>query len=361
MVNKYFCPRCSFKTHIKTHLTRHLYRKTPCLCMSGGYDIEYLKQQLQLGNINMFVKQLAQNDSQMAPKCSHLTPVLAQNDSELTPFAQNDSELTLLAQNDSLSESEDEHSDDEQSNTSNKKCVCQYCSKVLSKKSNLSRHLKTCHHNPLGDKCDPLLAVKALTGLTTVGSTVLFTNLYQKLQALEERLQRSEDLTIRQYQELQKKEQALQDARKEISQLIPKVGNYNNNIVIVNFGNETLDHLDYTDIKNLIESKGAYGALPHIFEQIYFNDKAPQNKTIKIPNLNKPKLAIHHGGKWVQKDKEYILNIAAEKTTNLALDIHPNKITKVKEEYQDKDGMSKKRIQGDIFNVIETDHRNKFN
>jgi len=352
MVKTYFCPRCAFKTHIKTHLTRHFYRKTPCLSMSGEYEIEYLKSQLQLGNINMFVKQLAQNDSQMAPKCSHLTPVLAQNGSELTLLAQNDSELTLLAQNDSLSESEDEHSDDEQSNTSNKKCVCQYCSKVLSKKSNLRRHLKRCPHNPLSDKCDPLLAVKALTGLTTVGSTVLFTNLYQKLHDLEERLQKKED-------ELHKTAIELQDARKEISQLIPKVGNYNNNIVIVNFGNETLDHLNYSDIKNLIESKGAYGALPHIFEQIYFNDKAPQNKTIKIPNLNKPKLAIHHGGKWVQQDKEYVLDIAAEKTTNLALDAHPTKINRVKKEYHNDDGSSKKRIEGDIYNVIETDHRNK--
>ncbi|MDA7573802.1 UPF0449 family protein, partial [bacterium] len=229
-----------------------------------------------------------------------------------------------------------------------------YCDKELSKSCHLRRHLKRCPHNPLGDKCDPLLAVKALSGLTTVGSTVLFTNLYQKLQDLEERLQKKED-------ELQKKEEELHNARKEISQLIPRVGNYNNNIVIVNFGNETLDHLNYSDIKNLIESKGAYGALPHIFEQIYFSDKAPQNKTIKIPNLNKPKLAIHHEGKWVQQDKEYVLDIAAEKTTNLALDAHPTKINRVKEEYHNDDGSSKKRIEGDIYNVIETDHRNKIN
>ena len=344
MVKTYFCPRCSFKTHIKTHLTRHLYRKTPCLCISGEYSIEYLREQLQLGNINMFVKQLAQNDSQIAPECSHLTPNLAQNDSELTPFAQNDS----------LSESEDEQSDDEQSSSSNKKCVCQYCSKVLSKKSNLTRHHKICPNNPLSDKCDPVLAIKALTDLNSIGHVSLFTNLYQKIQILEKKLQKSEEERL-------KKEEELQNARKEISQLIPKVGSYNNNIVIVNFGNETLDHLNYSDNKNLIETKGAYGALPHIFEQIYFSDKAPQNKTIKIPNLNKPKLAIHHDGKWVQQDKEYVLDIAATKTTNLALEAHPQKINKVKQAYHNDDGASKKRIEGDIYNIIETDHRNKIN
>ena len=97
------------------------------------------------------------------------------------------------------------------------------------------------------------------------------------------------------------------------------------------------------------------------FEQIYFSDKAPQNKTIKIPNLNKPKLAIHHEGKWVQQDKEYVLDIAATKTTNLALEAHPQKINKVKQAYHNDDGVSKKRIEGDIYNIIETDHRNKIN
>jgi len=344
MVKTYFCPRCDFETHIKTHLTRHLYRKTPCISMSGEYDIEYLKHQLQLGNINIFVKQVTPNDPQLTPKNPQLTPNLTPENPQMTPI---DPEMAHLTPNDP-----DCYSEDNESTDSKKTYKCQYCDKELSKSCHLRRHLKRCPHNPLGDKCDPLLAVKALSGLTTVGSTVLFTNLYQKLQDLEERLQKKED-------ELQKTAIELKDARKEISQLIPRVGNYNNNIVIVNFGNETLDHLNYSDIKNLIESKGAYGALPHIFEQIYFNDKAPQNKTIKIPNLNKPKLAIHHEGKWVQQDKEYVLDIAAEKTTNLALDAHPTKINRVKEEYHNDDGSSKKRIEGDIYNVIETDHRNK--
>ena len=37
------------------------------------------------------------------------------------------------------------------------------------------------------------------------------------------------------------------------------------------------------------------------------------------------------------------------------------KINKVKQAYHNDDGASKKRIEGDIYNIIETDHRNKIN
>ncbi len=338
MTNKFFCPRCGYETNTKRNIKRHLYRKITCIEKYGEYEIEYLREQLRLGKEYLFIKQVTPIDPHLTPENPQLTPNLTPENPQLTP---NDPEIAQLTPNDP------DDSSDESSTNSKKTFTCQFCSKQLSKSCHLIRHIKRCKYNPLSDKCDPVLASKALSGLSAFGNVALFSDLYQKIQNLEDKLQ--------------KKEEELQNARKEISQLIPKVGSYNNNIVIVNFGNETLDHLNYSDIKNLIETKGAYGALPHIFEQIYFSDKAPQNKTIKIPNLNKPKLAIHHEGKWVQQDKEYVLDIAATKTTNLALEAHPQKINKVKQSYHEDDGASKKRIEGDIYNIIETDHRNKIN
>ena len=84
----------------------------------------------------------------------------------------------------------------------------------------------------------------------------------------------------------------------------PTVTNADRGIVLLNFGNERLDHLDIGKIKNLIEEKGPYGALPQIFTDIYLNDEVPENRTIRYPNRKYPRLEYHKDGKWITEDTD---------------------------------------------------------
>ena len=122
-----------------------------------------------------------------------------------------------------------------------------------------------------------------------------------------------------------------------------------------------MDHINFPQIKKLIQDKGSYGALPDIFKEIYLSNKAPQNQTITIPNLNKPKLAISWQGDTLIKDKDDVLEESTGKVLKVAGKAHPQKIEKVCEEYYNDDGSSKKRIHSDIYNCLETVHRNKIN
>ena len=80
-----------------------------------------------------------------------------------------------------------------------------------------------------------------------------------------------------------------------------------NIIVLNNFSKEDLDYItDKFKIKNLklIESSG----FEKMAKAIYFNDKHPENQTVKLPNKKEPYVKIHKDGKWDLKRKDEIFN-----------------------------------------------------
>ena len=97
MNNNFFCPRCGYQTDLRSNLKRHLYRKVPCKCSYGEFEIKYLREQLQLGKDNVFVKQVTPIDPHLTPENPQLTPNLTPNGSQLTP---NDPEIAQLTPND---------------------------------------------------------------------------------------------------------------------------------------------------------------------------------------------------------------------------------------------------------------------
>ena len=106
---EYKCNRCGFFTIYKNNFRNHLNRKNICKPLLSNTNIYDIKKQYNIEN--------KLNDSK-----------LTQNDSQNTD---NDSQLT---QNDSLFKN----------TICSNKYTCNYCCKILSKNSNLHRHLKIC-------------------------------------------------------------------------------------------------------------------------------------------------------------------------------------------------------------------------
>ena len=71
----------------------------------------------------------------------------------------------------------------------------------------------------------------------------------------------------------------------------------NQNIQLNNFGKENLTMLTDEVKKQMI--KGPYGMFPKMMELIYFNDKFPENKNIKLLNRKDDVLQIYDKEKEV--------------------------------------------------------------
>ena len=81
----------------------------------------------------------------------------------------------------------------------------------------------------------------------------------------------------------------------------------NQNIQLNNFGKENLTMLTDEVKKQMI--KGPYGMFPKMLEMIYFNDKFPENKNIKLLNRKDDVLQIYDKDKgWKFVDKKETIN-----------------------------------------------------
>tara|TARA_B110001469_G_scaffold114274_1_gene118078 strand:+ start:202 stop:1143 length:942 start_codon:yes stop_codon:yes gene_type:complete len=141
---------------------------------------------------------------------------------------------------------------------------------------------------------------------------------------------------IKKEQDLQKEKdkKEIDDLKSQVNKLIDKVGNRvnityskinktnnmeinnsnnntqnieNQNIQLNNFGKENLTMLTDEVKKQMI--KGPYGMFPKMLEMIYFNDKFPENKNIKLLNRKDDVLQIYDKDKgWKFVDKKETIN-----------------------------------------------------
>ena len=163
-----------------------------------------------------------------------------------------------------------------QKSQDNIKFNCNYCEEVFNTYPNKRRHeLHRCKQKPYIDS--------------------------KEIKQLKKEKEKIEKDKNRQIEKLEKK----------VDKLTEKIGNTtniqnnNNNIHINSYGNEDISHITDAFKTNLL--RGPYGAIQKMIQAIHFNDKKPENKNVKFPNLNKNILKIKKGDNWIHKNKDMIL------------------------------------------------------
>jgi hypothetical protein len=101
--------------------------------------------------------------------------------------------------------------------------------------------------------------------------------------------------------------------------------NTTNNIQINNFGKEKIDYLDNEYFKDLIMNNHIQTAYMKLIEDTYLHKDHPENKTIKIDNLNNKFGFVFEDGKWRPILKYELKEIMHEKNNKL-LKIHYKKV-----------------------------------
>ena len=98
---------------------------------------------------------------------------------------------------------------------------------------------------------------------------------------------------------------------------ITNTTNNNINILRVDFGEECLKSLcqDKEYVEKMVENinLGKY-AIPKSIEEIYFNDKYPENQTLKKARKNDKMVSIQYNGKWETRFYEDVINELVKKT-----------------------------------------------
>ena len=131
----------------------------------------------------------------------------------------------------------------------------------------------------------------------------------------------------------------LNSVKTTINNITNTTNNYqNNNVVVLNFGNENIDHINKKYLTNLI--KGAFGAIPKLVETIHFDPKHPENHNIKITNTKLPYAHVMNNNKWEIRNKEDILD-----------DLVDNKYTILDNHYEE--NFIKNELSDFSKNVIE--------
>jgi hypothetical protein len=74
--------------------------------------------------------------------------------------------------------------------------------------------------------------------------------------------------------------------------------NVTNNILINNFGQENLSYMDNEYFKNLIMNQHIEKGYVQLIKDIYLNKDHPENKTVKVENINNKYANVYNNGKW---------------------------------------------------------------
>jgi hypothetical protein len=101
--------------------------------------------------------------------------------------------------------------------------------------------------------------------------------------------------------------------------------NTTNNIQINNFGNETIEYLDNEYFKDLIMNNHIQTAYMKLIEDTYLHKDHPENRTVKIDNLNNKYAFVFENGKW-KGILKYELKELLHNKNNRLLKIHYKKL-----------------------------------
>jgi hypothetical protein len=103
--------------------------------------------------------------------------------------------------------------------------------------------------------------------------------------------------------------------------------NITNNIQINNFGQENLDYLDKEYFKNLIMNQHIEKGYVQLIKDIYLNKEHPENKTVKVENINNKYALVFNNDKWDTMLKADLKEMLHKKNYTI-LKMHYNKLKK---------------------------------
>ena len=235
----YQCPRCHYETFHKGNLLNHFNKKKPCSPIYSTITQRVLKQQIKQKNAFKLKEEINNN--------------------------------TIETQNFEVKTRIQQENTQNNNNNENKKFECKYCLKILSRKDNLNRHLKSCK--------------------------------------TKKELENSKDEQIRLLQEeiLRLKDQKCYN---KITNNYYTQNTQNNNfkqeIKINAFREENTDYLTPEYIMG-IAKRGMYYAIPKLIEKIYFNENHPENQNVKITNEKSKYGEIFDGTRFIKCAKNLIV------------------------------------------------------
>jgi len=103
--------------------------------------------------------------------------------------------------------------------------------------------------------------------------------------------------------------------------------NITNNIQINNFGQEKIDYLDKDYFKNLIMNQHIEKGYIQLIKDIYLNKEHPENKTVKVENINNKYALVYNNDKWDTMLKSDLKEMLHKKNYTV-LKMHYDKLKK---------------------------------
>ena len=313
----YFCPRCGYKTKIKTHMKNHLNRTNICKPILSDIDVKSDIEKILSNNYgdekddNVIIKNNLLENTQKSLK----------NHSKIT---QNPSKSLNITQN----------------HVNPIKCmnfICQNCNKRYSRRDNLNRHRKTCivSINNISDSCE---------------NKPYFTQ-----SEVEELIKkRTEEYHKKQTQH----EVIITELRTQIDLLIKNQGSnnvtYNTNIVLNAFGKENISYISNAYIQNLISS-GPVSSIPKLLKHIHFNPDHCENHNIKIPNKKEAYAEIYNGKNWEISDRKQAIENMTDKAYSILNEHYTggnDYMSQFKNQYDDQNKNLTRRLTKDTEMMI---------
>ena len=305
----YKCERCGYSTEYKGNLKNHLNRKKPCKPILSLINIETLKYKI---NNNLLNSKKLINLIKNEPKMNPIEPKIEKNEPKMNPIEPfikliepklNPIEPKLNPIN-KLNPIEPKMNPIKPKlnpikpklnpiNKSSKTYICKFCKKTYSTNSHMHRHMKRCSSKK---QLEESSFIKYISN---------------QIKELKEEHTRREEIHIKEKAEM----------RKEIENLLDKVGNVTNNItnqqnVFINsHGHENLDYITQTYLNNLL--KIPYGAVPKLLKDIHFHPEHPENSNIVITNKKLNYAKVWEDNKWNIKDKQEVIKNMLDKGFNL--------------------------------------------
>jgi len=279
MVN-YHCPRCGYKTLIKTKYMCHLRRKY--ICNNNNTD-DTLNEEYKIYNIIDKIK-ICENTQKIPVNCDEYTH------KTLIKYPKNNNEII--------------NNDSDEDNINK----CEYCKKVLSSYKNLWRHLKTCKEKEKDDNNKNMIELVKL--------------LNEQLKEQKEQMKEEKEHMKEEKEQMKEERQILNNQIKEqnsqIKELIKKAGitnsniNIQQNIKLLSYGNTDMSHLTDKDYMKCLNHSNF--CVPYLIEQIHFDPQKPENHNIYISNIKNNYVMLYNGKKWILKDRdEAITNLIDDK------------------------------------------------
>ena len=222
--------------------------------------------------------------------------------------------------------------------------LCKCCNFDTKLRSNLNRHLTTKKHNTnlinslrkttnsktslippsillnFGDNIEEKPSILLNSSKKKNNCCNFCNRIYSRLDNLKRHLDTGCKVQIKIEKEKEKDIKYLKDT---LDTLINgnnnKINNYNttniqqNNTINLNvFGSEDLSMLTDEFKKELI--KGPFKMMSKLMEKVYFNNKYPENHTIKMVNKNKELMKVHNKDGWKLVDKKDTVDYILEET-----------------------------------------------